>query len=62
MRTLKNIKEQEAKVYQAQIKEQALLINQQEMEFKMLASSLTAVATSLSPAVNAFMRIVSNVL
>ena len=37
---VKNIKEQEAKVYQAQIKEQALLINQQEMEFKMLASQI----------------------
>lgn len=35
-----NIKEQEAKVYEAQIKEQRLLINQQEMEFKMLASQI----------------------
>ena len=37
---VKNIKEQEAKVYEAQIKEQELLINQQEMEFKMLASQI----------------------
>lgn len=35
-----NIKEQEAKVYKAQIKEQELLIRQQEMEFKMLASQI----------------------
>lgn len=35
-----NIKEQEAKVYEAQIKEQKLLIRQQEMEFKMLASQI----------------------
>lgn len=37
---VRNIKEQEAKVYEAQIKEQELLINQQEMEFKMLASQI----------------------
>ena len=37
---VKNIKEQEAKVYEAQINEQKLLINQQEMEFKMLASQI----------------------
>lgn len=35
-----NIKEQEAKVYEAQLKEQELLIRQQEMEFKMLASQI----------------------
>ena len=35
-----NIKEQEARAYEAQIKEQALLIRQQEMEFKMLASQI----------------------
>ena len=37
---VKNIKEQEAKAYEAQIKEQELLIRQQEMEFKMLASQI----------------------
>ncbi len=37
---VKNIKDQEAKVYEAQIKEQTLLIRQQEMEFKMLASQI----------------------
>ncbi len=37
---VKNIKEQESKVYEAQIKEQTLLIRQQEMEFKMLASQI----------------------
>lgn len=35
-----NIKEHEAAVYEAQIKEQELLIRQQEMEFKMLASQI----------------------
>ena len=35
-----NIKEQEAKVYEAQLKEQELLIRQQEIEFKMLASQI----------------------
>lgn len=35
-----NIKEQEARAYEAQIKEQELLIRQQEMEFKMLASQI----------------------
>lgn len=35
-----NIKEQEARAYEAQIKEQTLLIRQQEMEFKMLASQI----------------------
>lgn len=37
---VENIKEQEAKAYEAQIKEQELLIRQQEMEFKMLASQI----------------------
>lgn len=37
---VQNIKEQEAKTFQAQIKEQELLIRQQEMEFKMLASQI----------------------
>lgn len=37
---VRNIKEQEAMVYEAQIKEQKLLIDQQEMEFKMLASQI----------------------
>lgn len=37
---VKNIKEQEARAYEAQIKEQELLIRQQEMEFKMLASQI----------------------
>lgn len=37
---VQNIKEQEAKAYEAQIKEQALFIRQQEMEFKMLASQI----------------------
>ncbi len=35
-----NIKEQEAKVYEAQFKEQEMLIKQQEIEFKMLASQI----------------------
>lgn len=35
-----NIKAQEALTYEAQIKEQTLLIRQQEMEFKMLASQI----------------------
>lgn len=35
-----NIKEHEAVVYEAQLKEQELLIRQQEMEFKMLASQI----------------------
>lgn len=35
-----NIKEQEAKTYEAQLKEKELLIRQQEMEFKMLASQI----------------------
>lgn len=35
-----NIKEQEAKAYEAQIKEKEILIRQQEMEFKMLASQI----------------------
>lgn len=35
-----NIKEQESRAYEAQIKEQQLLIKQQEMEFKMLASQI----------------------
>lgn len=37
---VKNIKEQEAKAYEAQIRGQELLIKQQEMEFKMLASQI----------------------
>ena len=37
---VQNIKEQEAKTYEAQLKEQELLIRQQEMEFKMLASQI----------------------
>ena len=37
---VKNIKEQEAKVYEAQIKEKEFMISQQEMEFKMLASQI----------------------
>lgn len=37
---VENIKEQEARAYEAQIKEQELLIRQQEMEFKMLASQI----------------------
>ena len=37
---VQNIKEQEAKVYGAQINEQALLIQQQRMEFKMLSSQI----------------------
>lgn len=37
---VKNIKEQEARVYEAQIKEKELLIEQQEMEYKMLASQI----------------------
>ena len=37
---VQNIKEQEAKAYEAQIKEQELFIRQQEMEFKMLASQI----------------------
>lgn len=37
---VRNIKEQEAKVYEAQIKEKELLIEQQEMEFKVLASQI----------------------
>ena len=37
---VENIKEQEAKTYEAQLKEQELLIRQQEMEFKMLASQI----------------------
>lgn len=35
-----NVKEQEARTYEAQIKEKELLISQQEMEFKMLASQI----------------------
>ncbi len=35
-----NIKEQEAKVYEAQLREQEMLIRQQEIEFKMLASQI----------------------
>lgn len=35
-----NIKDQEAKTYEAQLKEKELLIRQQEMEFKMLASQI----------------------
>lgn len=37
---VQNIKEQEAKVYEAQINEKELLIQQQDMEFKMLASQI----------------------
>ncbi|MCM1037749.1 MAG: sensor histidine kinase [Ruminococcus sp.] len=37
---VQNIKEQEARAYEAQIKEQELMIRQQEMEFKMLASQI----------------------
>ena len=37
---VRNIKEQEARAYEAQLKEQKLLISQQEMEFKMLASQI----------------------
>lgn len=37
---VQNIKEQEAKTYEAQLKEQELMIRQQEMEFKMLASQI----------------------
>lgn len=37
---VQNIKEQEARVYGAQINEQALLIQQQRMEFKMLSSQI----------------------
>lgn len=37
---VQNIKEQEARAYEAQFKEQELLIRQQEMEFKMLASQI----------------------
>lgn len=37
---VQNIKEQEARTYEAQLKEQELLIRQQEMEFKMLASQI----------------------
>lgn len=37
---VENIKEQEARAYEAQLKEQELLIRQQEMEFKMLASQI----------------------
>ncbi|MBO5474126.1 MAG: histidine kinase [Lachnospiraceae bacterium] len=37
---VQNIKEQEAKTYEAQIKEKELLISQREMEFKMLASQI----------------------
>lgn len=37
---VENIKEQEARAFEAQIKEQELLIRQQEMEFKMLASQI----------------------
>lgn len=37
---VQNIKEQEARAYEAQLKEQELLISQQEMEFKMLASQI----------------------
>lgn len=37
---VRNIKEQEARAYEAQLKEQELLISQQEMEFKMLASQI----------------------
>lgn len=37
---VENIKEQEARAFESQIKEQELLISQQEMEFKMLASQI----------------------
>lgn len=37
---VQNIKEQEAKTYEAQINEKELLIRQQEMEFKMLSSQI----------------------
>lgn len=37
---VQNIKEQEARAYEAQLKEKELLIRQQEMEFKMLASQI----------------------
>lgn len=37
---VQNIKEQEAKTYEAQLKEQELLIRQKEMEFEMLASQI----------------------
>ncbi len=37
---VENIKKQEARAFEAQIKEQELLIRQQEMEFKMLASQI----------------------
>lgn len=37
---VQNIKEQEAKVYEVQINEKELLIQQQDMEFKMLASQI----------------------
>ncbi len=37
---VQNIKEQEARAYEAQLKEQELLISQQEIEFKMLASQI----------------------
>lgn len=37
---VQNIKKQEARAYEAQIKEQELLIRQQEMEFKMLSSQI----------------------
>lgn len=37
---VKNIKEQEARVYGAQIKEKELMTEQQEMEYKMLASQI----------------------
>ena len=37
---VQNIKEQEARAYEAQINEQELMIRQQEMEFKMLSSQI----------------------
>lgn len=37
---VKNIKEQEARVYEAQIREKELMTEQQEMEYKMLASQI----------------------
>ncbi|MBQ6806560.1 MAG: histidine kinase [Lachnospiraceae bacterium] len=37
---VQNIKEQEAKVYEAQINEKELMIQQQDMEFKMLANQI----------------------
>lgn len=37
---VENIKEQEVRAFESQIKEQELLISQQEMEFKMLASQI----------------------